>query len=112
MEVDNTTMSETKLNLAAFLSNEIDKRNISLSKLAQELKVPKTCLHSWANGVALKLNEKNLEYLNRIAAYFQVSVTKLLLNTQSGDKCADIILETTFRQGFQTFKLKIEKISE
>lgn len=112
MRHENTLMSEPKIKLAQFLQLELGKKNTTLSKLAKDTNIPKTCLHSWESGVFPRLNDKNLQYLERLSLYFDVSVQKILFGTAETEAGSEILFESIFSDGKNKYRLKVEKLSE
>lgn len=111
MKPEETLMAVPKIKLAQFLHAELSKKNITLSKLAKDTKIPLTCLFSWKSGVSPRLNEKNLQYLERLSNYFSVSVQKILFGSSDTERNSEILFESIFRDGKNKYRLKIEKIS-
>lgn len=110
MITDNVKMVLPRIQLSQFLKSELSKKDISLSKLAKEINVPKTCLHSWENGVFPRLNEKNLIYLGRLSIYFNVSVLKILFGEVEIDSAIEVLFESTFKDGKNSYRFRIEKL--
>lgn len=110
METENINMATTKIKLAQFINVELTRKNISLSKLSKETKIPLTCLFSWKSGVFPRLNEKNMQYLERLSKYFNVPVQKILFGYLEPEKSTEVLLENTFMDGKNKYRFKIEKI--
>lgn len=110
---ENSLMAVTKIKLAQFLHTELSKKNTTLSKLAKETKIPKTCLHSWESGVCPRLSDKTMQYLERLSKHFDIPVQQILFGTMDKDEnSTDILFESIFRDGKHKYRLKIEKMSE
>ena len=91
---------------------KLSKKNISLSKLSREINVPKSSIANWEAGIGLRLNEQNMEYLERLSNYFNVPVQTILFGHFDHDSKKEVLFESTFRDGFTKYRFRIEKISD
>jgi transcriptional regulator with XRE-family HTH domain len=105
-------MSEIKIQVAESIQKECKKRNMTLSRMASLSGVSKSTLHDWATiGTYPKLDKTGVKNLKKLADFLEISVAQLVFGNLNENK-AQVLFESTFRDGDHKYKLKIERISD
>lgn len=99
-----------KIRLGEALSREIEERDMTVSKLAKECKIPISVLHGWINGTYP--SAKNIHHLHSLCQYLDLSLDQLLFGVKSSLKDRSIIFQSIFMDGDNQYKLTVEKISK
>lgn len=99
-----------KIRLAEALSREIEERDMTVSKLAKECKIPISVLHGWINGTSP--SAKNIHHLYSLCQYLDLSLDQLLFGVRTSMKDRSIIFQSIFMDGENQYKLTVEKISK
>ncbi|OQW52469.1 MAG: hypothetical protein A4S09_17535 [Proteobacteria bacterium SG_bin7] len=74
MSQEEMSKAESKVQFARNLYKLMASRKLTLVTLAEKLNISKSSLHNYCNGV----HPRNLETLNKIADFFQISVNDLI----------------------------------
>lgn len=99
-------MMEVKLKKV--LNRELKSRTMTVTSLSRETGIPRTTLHDWYTGRLP--SSKNIHYLYKLSAYFKISLSLLLFDTQDTDMPSNIVHTSFYIDGGDRFKLTIEKM--
>lgn len=95
------------IKLKEVLNREFKARGLSIAGVSRDLKIPRSVLHSWKNGVFP--SGANLIHIKSLAEYLNISVAMLLFNVRDETKSDSILFNSEFRDGKVKYKLIIEK---
>ena len=111
--LENSTYMEIKIRLSEFIQNELQKRNLSVTKLSQETRIPRSLIHDWVqSNVSPTLNNKNIKNIEKLADYFGVSVVKLIFGNLDENAKSDVLFSSTFKDGRVSYRITIEKLED
>jgi transcriptional regulator with XRE-family HTH domain len=104
---------EIKLKLSEVIQNELQRRNLSITKLSSETGIPRSLLHDWIqSNISPTLNNKNIKYIEKLSDYFGVSIVKLIFGNIDEKSKATTLFSSTFKDGRNSYRLTVEKITE
>jgi len=89
-----------KKNLNEFLK----KNKISISELAKETGVPKSNISKWLSG-----STPNLEQLDKVAQFFNLSIEELAFGRETKNSINDIIDKFEIHSGL--YEINIKKVN-
>ena len=105
---------EVKFALREVLKRELENRNMSILKFAEEINIPQNTLRAWLDQSAAP-SAKNIHYIKTIADYFKLSVATLLFNVPDEKYPGNqILFNSEFFDGATStkYKIQVEKIKE
>jgi transcriptional regulator with XRE-family HTH domain len=100
---DNTMKAGEAITLAENLKRLMKKRHLTISQAAAGIKMNKSTLHGYCNGVI----PRNVLTLRRMAEFFEISLPELLYGSQSNPQN---ILQAFLLEG--VYELTIRRTAE
>lgn len=95
-----------KVQLGKVLQRELSGKK--LKDVAEETGIPISLLGDWKHG-ALP-SGKNIEKLQVLAEYFEISLSELVFNQKDQDAEATILQSVRFKDGRKEYKITIERL--
>ncbi len=96
-----------KVKIQNILKEELDKKKLTINKIANECNIPVSVLHGWVNGTLP--SAKNLHLVKVLSDYLNISIPHLLFAEKNNNDHL-ILFSSTFRDGETQYKLTIEKV--
>jgi transcriptional regulator with XRE-family HTH domain len=97
-----------EIKLDVVLKREFKARDLTVSQVSKECRIPKTTLQDWTTGV--KPSAKTLHYLYDLASFLELSLKGLLFNVTDTNQNAEIIMSTVFLDRGTHYRITIEKL--
>ena len=89
--------------LSKILRQLLDERSLSVTALAKKTSVPKSNIQGWLDG-----SSPNLEQLDKVAQYFDVSLEYLAFGREQPDQLASLIEKFVVHSGL--YEVSISKV--
>ncbi len=106
---DSDLLNVEKLILNQILKRELERRSLSVNKLARECGISFSVLHSWVQGVSP--SAKNLHLIKRLGEYLGLS-TDALLWGEGVPSNKETLYDASFSDEGRIYKLRIEKVKK
>lgn len=104
---------DIRIKLSEFIQSELQKRNLSITKLAAETGIPRSLLHDWVqSNISPTLNNKNIKHIEKLSDFFGVSIVRLIFGNIDEKSKATTLFSSTFKDGRNSYRLTVERITE
>ncbi len=95
-----------KIFLQEVLKRELKSRNVAISTVARDCRIPASVLHGWTQGTLP--SAKNLHHLLTLSDYLNISLSVLLFNKR--EESSSVLFSSEFADGEMKYKLLVEKV--
>lgn len=96
-----------EIKLGEIIKDEMKKRNLSLSQLAEISHIPKSTLHDWSIGRLP--SGKNIHFLYFLAQTFGISIGVLLFGEETRSS-EQVLFTSKFTDEGRTYIMEIKRI--